>query len=63
KSINYNKFFERFYRSDESHNSQKGGFGIGLSMAQDLVRVFGGKINASYDGKNVVLTVILKLRK
>ncbi|MCT7689474.1 MAG: HAMP domain-containing histidine kinase, partial [Lactobacillus crispatus] len=27
KSINYNKFFERFYRSDESHNSQKGGFG------------------------------------
>ncbi len=63
KSINYNKFFERFYRSDESHNSQKGGFGIGLSMAKDLVRVFGGKINASYDGKNVVLTVILKLRK
>ncbi|MCZ3621766.1 sensor histidine kinase [Lactobacillus mulieris] len=63
KSINYNKFFERFYRSDESHNSQKSGFGIGLSMAQDLVRVFGGKINASYDGKNVVLTVILKLRK
>ncbi|MES5136638.1 HAMP domain-containing sensor histidine kinase [Lactobacillus jensenii] len=63
KSINYNKFFERFYRSDESHNSQKGGFGIGLSMAQDLVRVFGGKINASYDGKNVILTVILKLRK
>lgn len=63
KSINYNKFFERFYRSDESHNSQKGGLGIGLSMAQDLVRVFGGKINASYDGKNVVLTVILKLRK
>lgn len=63
KSINYNKFFERFYRSDESHNSQKGGWGIGLSMAQDLVRVFGGKINASYDGKNVVLTVILKLRK
>lgn len=63
KSINYNKFFERFYRSDESHNSQKGGFGIGLSMAQDLVRGFGGKINASYDGKNVVLTVILKLRK
>lgn len=63
KSINYNKFFERFYRSDESHNSQKGGFGIGLSMVQDLVRVFGGKINASYDGKNVVLTVILKLRK
>ncbi|WEB31015.1 HAMP domain-containing sensor histidine kinase [Lactobacillus mulieris] len=34
KSINYNKFFERFYRSDESHNSQKGGFGIGLSIAK-----------------------------
>ncbi len=49
--IDTNRFFERFYREDESHHydqKQKNGFGIGLSMAQDLVSAFGGKINASW---------------
>lgn len=49
--IDTNRFFERFYREDESHHydqTQKNGFGIGLSMAQDLVAAFGGKINASW---------------
>ena len=35
KDVDYTKFFERFYREDESHNNKTSGYGIGLSMAQD----------------------------
>ena len=35
--------FERFYRIDESHNNKEhSGFGIGLSMAQSMVKLFKG---------------------
>ena len=38
--------FERFYRSDASRNSEIGGSGIGLSVAQAIVNAHGGKIQA-----------------
>ena len=38
--------FERFYRSDASRNSETGGSGIGLSIAQAIVNAHGGKIQA-----------------
>ncbi|KRL63378.1 sensor histidine kinase [Lactobacillus psittaci] len=64
KNINLKRFFERFYRQDESHNnSDKSGFGIGLSMAQDLVQIFGGKLSASYENGMVVMRVSLRLKK
>lgn len=50
----YTHFFERFYRGDESHNSQKAGYGIGLSMAQEATRLLGGKIQVEY--KDGVIT-------
>ena len=55
----YSKFFDRFYRADESHNSEKKGYGIGLSMADSLVRMFKGKINVSYKKPQITFTVIL----
>lgn len=61
--IDTNRFFERFYREDESHHydgKQKSGFGIGLSMAQDLVSAFGGKINASWSDGVMNFTVTFK---
>lgn len=61
--IDTNRFFERFYREDESHHydgKQKNGFGIGLSMAQDLVSTFGGKINASWSDGVMNFTVTFK---
>ena len=61
--IDTNRFFERFYREDESHHydgKQKLGFGIGLSMAQDLVSAFGGKINASWSDGVMNFTVTFK---
>lgn len=39
--------FDRFYRAEESHNSQTGGYGIGLSIAQAIVASHKGKIIAT----------------
>ena len=37
---------EQFYRSDASRNSEKGGSGIRLSVAQAIFNAHGGKIQA-----------------
>lgn len=57
---NLDILFERFYRRDESRNSQTGGHGIGLSIAKAIVLKHKGKIKAeSPDGKSIVITVLL----
>ena len=38
--------FERFYRGDSSHNRAAGGSGLGLSIAESIMRVLGGSIVA-----------------
>lgn len=59
EKVDYSKFFERFYREDESHNSKKSGFGIGLSMAESMVKLFKGSISVSYKDDTITFTVIL----
>ncbi len=48
KGVDYNKFFERFYREDTSHNSSKKGYGIGLAIAKQICEKLGGTLNVSY---------------
>lgn len=51
--------FERFYRADSSRNSENGGYGIGLSVAEAVVSAHKGKITASTsDGKSVSISVV-----
>ncbi|MDN5268826.1 sensor histidine kinase [Streptococcus vestibularis] len=60
KEVDYSKFFERFYRIDESRNNKEhSGFGIGLSMAQSMVKLFKGRIFTSYKNDTITFTVIL----
>lgn len=57
---NLDILFERFYRPDDSRNSETGGYGIGLSVVKAIVDAHKGKIHArSEDGKSIVFTVIL----
>lgn len=58
--IDYSKFFDRFYRRDESHNIDKGGYGIGLSIAQAIVQNYRGRIDASWKDGIISFTCRLK---
>ena len=54
KGQDFSHFFERFYRKDKSHNTEKGGYGIGLSIAYDILKASKGRIDVGW--KNGVIT-------
>ncbi len=60
ENVDYTRFFERFYRADESHNSEKGGYGIGLSIAESLVKRYKGTIKADWSSGRIRFTCTLK---
>ncbi len=49
RDVDYDRFFERFYRADDSHNIEKGGYGIGLSIAEQIVGNYNGVIRVSWN--------------
>lgn len=55
------KIFERFYRTDASRNSSKGGSGIGLSIVKKIVEDHGGYIWAtSKEGEGTCLHFVIR---
>lgn len=52
--------FDRFYRTDESRNSARGGHGIGLSMASAIAAAHKGRITArTTDGHDFTVSAVL----
>ena len=46
------KIFDRFYRVDKARTRQKGGFGLGLSLAKQIVDALKGTINVKDNKPN-----------
>lgn len=61
EKVDYRRFFDRFYRSDESHSQseKQSGYGIGLSVAESIAQRHSGSIDASFKDGFITFTVNL----
>lgn len=54
--------FERFYRTDRSRNRESGGFGLGLTIVNELTKALGGTISVKSNlGEGSIFTIKLPL--
>lgn len=56
--------FERFYRVDESRVREQGGYGLGLSIAKNIIEAHGGTIGLEYSNeKGTCLSFIIPVKR
>jgi len=60
KDVDCSRFFDRFYREDSSHNIDKGGYGIGLSIAESIRQQYNGSIQAEWKDGVISFQCVLK---
>ncbi|MGT2911846.1 sensor histidine kinase [Streptococcus cameli] len=61
---NKTKIFDRFYRVDKARTRQKGGFGLGLSLAKQILHTLNGTISVRDNHpKGTVFEVRLPIKK
>lgn len=59
-SKNLEFIFERFFREDKSRSTKEGGMGLGLAIADEIIKMHGGQIYVkSIHGKGSTFTVVL----
>ena len=58
-----NRLFDRFYRADSSRSRETGGYGIGLSVAQAIVKAHKGKITARAEDRGICFTAKLPVNE
>ena len=61
KNVDYSKFFDRFYREDKSHNSSVSGYGVGLSIAGNIINRHKGKIHVTYKNDIIYFNVYFNM--
>ncbi len=57
-TVSPEKLFDRFYRADEARTQKSGGYGIGLSVVQSIVKAYKGKISAEYEKDNTIIFTV-----
>ena len=55
------RVFDRFYRVDKARSRDRGGSGLGLAVAESLVRAHGGRIDLTSEPGATVFTVTIPL--
>ncbi|MGW5472157.1 sensor histidine kinase [Streptomyces chartreusis] len=55
------RVFDRFYRVDKARTRDRGGSGLGLAVAESLVRAHGGRIDLTSEPGATVFTVTIPL--
>lgn len=55
------KLFDKFYRGDDSRNSNTGGTGLGLAIAKEIILLHQGEINVKSKNNTVDITVAIPL--
>ncbi|WP_329887565.1 HAMP domain-containing sensor histidine kinase [Pseudoramibacter faecis] len=61
--VDYQRFFDRFYRGDATHHvdgPEQAGYGIGLSLAESLCRKYHGRITARWKDGVITFTCLLR---
>lgn len=62
-NVDFTRFFERFYRQDDSHNSDKGGYGIGLSLAESICQQYDGSIHVRWKDGMISFICLLSCQR
>ncbi|MGM0641582.1 MAG: sensor histidine kinase [Thermotogota bacterium] len=59
KEKDIESIFEPFYRIDKSRNKKVSGHGLGLSIANEIIKKHNGLIKVKNDNRNIVFSIIL----